>query len=277
MEIDVNLETWKDVISNPSSYNFKFQGINIPSIIDEKYQIRYTGRKGQDNLDQAFNFYQYVCNEANISELNNPKVLDFGAGWGRVIRFFLRDTNEKNLYAMDVMKAAVDFMKETNFKGNIIKCNELPPVPVDLKGMDVIYALSVFSHLHESHFSAWMHYFKSILAPNGKLIFSSRGYPFLNYLSTVKKNNPKDQWPHFLEKMGDLEQVKKRYDNGEFIFYPSANGSDELKDSFFGETYIPRAYLEKELSKYGLKLLNETNSIKLFSQHVFTVTHSDEK
>lgn len=277
MNIDVSLDTWKDIISNPAAYNFEYQGTSIPSIIDEKYQVRYTGRKGQDNIDQAFNFYQHVRDQAKLSERKNPRILDFGAGWGRVIRFFLRETKAENLFAMDVMKEAVDFMHETKFEGNIIKCNELPPVSTKLENIDVIYALSVFSHLHESHFEAWMKYFKTILAPKGKLIFSSRGYPFLQYLATVKKTQPKDKWPFFLEKMGDLDEVKANYEKGKFIFFPSAHGGDELKDNFFGEAYIPKAYLEKELGKFGLALEHEATDIKLFSQHVFTIIHADEK
>ena len=66
----------------------KYCGIQVPGLPPDDVQIRFTGRTGQDNLKQAFSFYQYICSARQLNKINSPKILDFGGGWGRIARFF---------------------------------------------------------------------------------------------------------------------------------------------------------------------------------------------
>jgi hypothetical protein len=81
----------------------KYYGIPVPGLPPDDVQIRFTGRTGRDNLMQAFSFYQYICSVCQLNKINLPKVLDFGGGWGRIARFFLRDTKPEMITIADCL------------------------------------------------------------------------------------------------------------------------------------------------------------------------------
>jgi hypothetical protein len=45
------------------------------------------------------------------------------------------------------------------------------------------------------------------------------------------------------------EEIRRRYLNGEFQFYP-IGGSGELTSDFFGEAFIPRHYIEENFGSF---------------------------
>lgn len=80
-------------------------GDPLPTFPDTTLQKNTTGLDGIAALQQAFCFYQDTLNGMNTCGSGLSKdslVLDFGVGWGRISRFFLRDTRLKNIYGVDV-------------------------------------------------------------------------------------------------------------------------------------------------------------------------------
>jgi hypothetical protein len=60
-------------------------------------------------MQQAFNFYRYAHTAAELSRIKNPMMMDFGAGWGRIARLFLRDTPPKLELDMPVMEVSTHY------------------------------------------------------------------------------------------------------------------------------------------------------------------------
>jgi SAM-dependent methyltransferase len=58
-----------------------------------------------------------------------------------------------------------------------------PPLPYRDEQFDLVYALSVFTHLPEPLQFAWMREMKRVLKPGGFLIFSTHGEPYLGDLT----------------------------------------------------------------------------------------------
>ena len=80
---------WFELQFDPAGAKAKY-GIILPSFPDDATQISFTGMCGRPNLQQAFSFYLYVRSVSGIDKLPDPRVMDFGAGWGRIARLFLR-------------------------------------------------------------------------------------------------------------------------------------------------------------------------------------------
>ncbi len=93
-----------------------FRGEALPSFPPDKTQINTTGQAGIDTLMEAYIFYQ-DCVEIFLS-LGAPintdnKLLDFGVGWGRIARFFIREIPLSNIYGLDVMDVFIEICKST--------------------------------------------------------------------------------------------------------------------------------------------------------------------
>jgi hypothetical protein len=84
-------QTWFELQFNPEETRAKYH-IPMPDLPPDEVQLGFTARTGRVNLQQAFDFYQYVVSKCELRTKRQPRILDFGGGWGRISRFFLRDT-----------------------------------------------------------------------------------------------------------------------------------------------------------------------------------------
>jgi hypothetical protein len=68
-------------------------GRRYPGFPDESTQKAFVGSAYGAALDEGARFYRFVRAEtdARRTRLSGGRYLDFGAGWGRIGRFFLRD------------------------------------------------------------------------------------------------------------------------------------------------------------------------------------------
>jgi SAM-dependent methyltransferase len=99
--------------------------------------------------------------------------LDFGCGYGRVIRFLVQRVMPERVYASDVVKEGVDFCcsefgVHAVYSGSDLENVSLPP-------FDFIYAISVLSHLNEHNSAFFLQRLGESLVPNGIVLFTTHG------------------------------------------------------------------------------------------------------
>jgi SAM-dependent methyltransferase len=102
------------------------------------------------------------------------RVLDFGCGCGRTIGWLLRDCSAE-FHGVDVDRDAVDWCKNHLGGGNFMANAPIPPLPYPDKYFDVVYCLSVFTHLNESMQDLWIEELSRILKPGGVLLLTIYG------------------------------------------------------------------------------------------------------
>ena len=139
--------------------NIELSGVPLPGFPENLIQIGTTGQAGRDTLCEAFIFYE-DCIEAfsrtQRFKFDDKKLLDFGVGWGRVLRFFIKDFFPENLYGVDVNEELLDICKTTFKWGTFIKSGAFPPINLPEKSIDFIIGYSVFSHLSEDACLNWI-------------------------------------------------------------------------------------------------------------------------
>jgi SAM-dependent methyltransferase len=101
-------------------------------------------------------------------------ILDFGCGCGRVLRHWRALANTK-VYATDVDTRAVKWCRENLSFADITACHPEPPLSYDSEFFQLMYALSVLTHLSEPSQKAWLREWHRILRPGGILLFSLHG------------------------------------------------------------------------------------------------------
>jgi len=216
--------------SPPNGCDFR-----IPSLPPDAVQERFTGQFGRPNLQQAFEFYRLVRDRFLSGQ--GFQVMDFGAGWGRIARFFLKEVDRHNLVTVDAQVDAVEWQKELGLPCRIILTDPLPPIPgIPAEEFNVIYSYSVFSHLTESHFKRWIQYLIDILAEDGTLVFTTFGQ---RYLSRIERDRDRP------EVFGDYAKIREQLDGDDFLWFRSRGDDADLSGSFYGEAFVTRKFVEK--------------------------------
>lgn len=101
------------------------------------------------------------------------RVLDFGCGCGRVLRH-LAGLTAAELHGCDPNTAAVGWCQQHLPFARCFATPALPPAGLP-GGYDLIYALSIFTHLPEAAQQAWLAELAAALAPGGLLVLSLHG------------------------------------------------------------------------------------------------------
>ncbi|MEG4325008.1 class I SAM-dependent methyltransferase [Microcoleus sp. herbarium5] len=244
-------------------------GIEMPGFPPEELQRQFVGTSGQVPLNEAFKFYSEIKRYAGKLGLKlgrDSRILDFGCGWGRIIRFFLKDVAAENLYGIDVDSEMTQLCINTVKHGNYSAIESLPPSEFSEGCFDIVYAYSVFSHLAEPVQIKWVEEFSRILKPGGILVVTTQARSFIELCRTLRnQSNTSNNWYHALaHSFVDTEAALADYDSGKFLY--SATGGGGPRDaSFYGEAVIPPGYVKREWTKY-LALCDFIDDPALLSQ-----------
>ncbi|MBL8294175.1 MAG: class I SAM-dependent methyltransferase [Bryobacterales bacterium] len=105
------------------------------------------------------------------------RVLDFGCGCGRTIRWFLQEAGNAEFHGVDVDADAVDWCSRHLGGGHFLTTSAVPPLPYPTGHFDIVYCLSVFTHLNEPMQDVWLAELSRILKPRGLLLLTIYGQP----------------------------------------------------------------------------------------------------
>lgn len=238
-------------------------GMAVPALPPDDVQCRFTGSSGRANLQQAFEFYKFVLAHLPREERGRYRVVDFGGGWGRVIRLFLREYESSKLVLLDCLTDAVECARSLKPPFQVLQTNIRPPVPLEEGSADACIAYSVFSHLSEEACTNWIRHLGTRLVPGGRMIFTTRGRKQIDHLRYVHRQHGGVLSPRRLARLirgqkSDAmvtmlpkpDVIRARYAQGTFQFYPTGGGG-ELTDDFYGETWIPEAWMKQHFRQLG--------------------------
>jgi SAM-dependent methyltransferase len=221
----------------------------VPQMPEVSMQETFTGQSGDATLREGFDAYKIfkTCYETHVGPIGSCRaVLDFGCGWGRIIRFFLKDLEPEKLFGVDHSEEVIRACRDTNKWCSFTLIEPDAPTSLPRESFDLIYLYSVFSHLPEEMHWAWLKEFHRLLQPGGMLIATTRARDFIQMCKTLRDDpqlNAKPQWlSQSARVFVDADATMSAYDNGKFC-YESIGA--EGRWSFWGEACIPRLYVEK--------------------------------
>ena len=129
-------------------------------------------------------------------------VLDFGCGCGRTLGWLLTRFPAVRWYGTDIDAKAIEWCRR-NLQGADFQLNrQLPPTNFDRGCFDVVYAISVFTHIDANQQSAWLREFHRILRPGGGVLFTVHSKSTWTSLTAAKRKR--------LEENGFLFEVSRK-------------------------------------------------------------------
>ena len=105
----------------------------------------------------------------------NIRVLDFGCGVGRPLLHFTRTYPKPLYHACDVDDTSVDFISRNYPQVQARVTKFTPPLPYEAAFFDLIYSVSIFSHLSIEDQKAWLTELARITKPGGWCLLSTEG------------------------------------------------------------------------------------------------------
>ena len=157
--------------------NYFFKVDDLLPAPDEKGRIRVHGSP----LIPAFKLEGYSAYrkikhliKKNISFIDNENIrlLDWGCGCGRVSRYLRADY--RNIWGADIDPKNLSWC-EQNLKMQTIELGTTPTGKIRENSFDVIFGVSVMSHLSLDHQILWLRELYASLSENGILLLSFHG------------------------------------------------------------------------------------------------------
>jgi SAM-dependent methyltransferase len=226
----------------------------LPGLPNEDVQLMFTGNTGDAVLSEGFSAYRLFKSlyETYVGPLAQcDYVLDFGCGWGRIIRFFLKDLEPARLWGADPVEEMIEFCKATNYWCKFYVIQRSPPSQFRASTFDFIYSFSVFSHLSEPMQLSWLAELHRVLKPGGILIATTRDRDFIPWCADLRRRadldamhpGPRSSAAAF----PDTERALAEYDAGKYCFSQLVQEGDW---SYWGEAAISKGYVLREWTKW---------------------------
>ena len=155
-------------------------------------------------------------------------VLDLGVGCGRVIRRFHELYPRASLAGADINSEAIAWLRQNyGSVGRFVTLPHLPPSELEDNAFELVYAISVFTHLDETMQFAWLAELQRITKTGGYLLLTVHGRK------------------HQLKFPADVQQ---KISVG-FHYFEDSPVTEGLP-SFYRNTIHTRGYVEREWSRF---------------------------
>jgi hypothetical protein len=203
----------------------------LPQMPSDQIQRDWTGDSGSILLETSLAFMNHIVAAAGgLANLRGKTVLDFGVGWGRLARLWLKYLPPSQLLACDAWDVSIGHAKSCGLQNKIVLSDEfLKTLPYEKETFDLAYAFSIFTHLSERSFRSCLRGLRDMLKVGGQIVFTVR---------------PRDFW----SLRPDLKQQADLLKSTTFAFVPS-NGLND-----FGDTSVSADWLFKAVKEAGLEL-----------------------
>ena len=149
----------------------------LPTMPSDEVQLLWTGASGHTLLAHSLSFVRTLAGHFP-TRTPRPRadmtLLDFGCGWGRLLRLACKFVRPSHLWGVDPWDRSIELCKEHGVLADLRMSPWIPrelDVPQDL---DVIYAFSVFTHLPEELAVIALRTLTRHLAIGGRLLLSVR-------------------------------------------------------------------------------------------------------
>jgi hypothetical protein len=218
----------------------------FPRMPSEERQKEWVGNAGLPLALESSAFVKSLV-EKHGKYVKQPlvqsNVLDYGFGWGRLLRIMQKVVPERQLYGFDPWQAIVDESRSLGVRGNL---EVVPEYPTLLPGpkFNLIYAFSIFTHLSERCHLAVLSAFHAALADDGIAVITVR---------------PEGYWRS--KKHPRLAELERRHREHGFAFdahpklTPAADGEVPYGDTTISPEYVARQWSQLELLEVDVNAL----------------------
>lgn len=237
---ELSLDDFGLVMFDPPAYRLEHL---LPSMPSAEIQKRWMGRAGHGALQLSLPFMRTLESlhaRFRHRPLHGASILDYGSGWGRLLRLALYYSDPERLTGADAWEGSLDFAR--NLPMQMIKV-DTEPKALNLGPVDVAYAFSVFTHLPQEVARAVLNALRGAAEKDALLVFTFC---------------PIEQWetigPDWFKAVS-REELKTQHKAKGYAYHPSPQLAK------YGWATMSHAYLERMLEECGWKRMGFDGSL----------------
>jgi SAM-dependent methyltransferase len=218
----------------------------LPAMPPKEVQEHYTSYSGLQTLQEAYTVYRtfkelHVHHGGKTLE-SCAAILDFGCGWGRIIRFFLKDIEPARLFGADPADDMIDLCKRTIPWCQFRQIDPESPLPFADCTFDLIFSFAVFSHFSEEYHWKLLVELQRIVRPGGLLMVMTHGPEIFMICENMRKSCDLEALPPALAASADAfpdpQKAIDDYEQGLYCFAKSVAGWHYWGDAAISEKYV---------------------------------------
>lgn len=217
----------------------------LPAMSSDAVQVSWTGGSGNSMLYATIDFVRIIniqFNEICRRPMHNIRILDYGCGYGRLIRAMYYFTNPENIYGVDPWDKSIDICQNDRLLGRILQSDYLPvELPIPDQFFDLIYAFSVFTHTSLKATKSALAVLRKHITPGGLLILTTRP---IEYWNLMEKGNE----PGF----SIDDQITQHNDVG-FSYFGSSWNMPADGESIFGHTSMTPEWIMQNFPEWNIR------------------------
>lgn len=214
----------------------------LPRMADEKVQNDWTGGSGEVLLRQTTAFVRALTSaygKYGGKDLGSSNVLDFGCGWGRMLRLMLKYCDPSHLYGVDAWTESVDLCRNDAVPSHLALIDYLPDqLPFKGTDFDLVYAFSVFTHLSERTALRCLAALRPRMTSQSLLAISIRPVEYWAFHS-------------FWDRGYTAEQLVESHRRSGYAFFPH-NRPPIDGDVTYGDTSVSLSYIKRNWTDWEL-------------------------
>lgn len=170
---------------------------------------------------QQFRAFMQVWRLLGLDRQPGQQVLDFACGYGRLLRFLVPALAGHEVYGAEIQPEALEFVGR-QFGVATWPSHYAPDEFEPGQRFDLIWVASLFSHLPDETFAAWLGRLGMLLSPGGVLCFSVHDQCLLPPGETLPASG---------------------------IRFFGASEIDTLDRAAYGTTYVSEAYVARQIDR----------------------------
>jgi SAM-dependent methyltransferase len=116
--------------------------------------------------------------------------LDFGCSSGRVLRVLRAAYPDTAWYGCDPNSAAIAWAQEHLPGIEFFVNGDLPPLPLGAGSLDLVYAISIWSHFSPGLGRRWFDEMHRLIAPGGQLVCTTHGFTSVAFYAERSLRTP---------------------------------------------------------------------------------------
>lgn len=202
-----------------------------PRMASAEVQNGWTGTNGRALLVQSLAFVKSVVAGYSLNSskpLSKANILDFGCGYGRLIRPFYYHRDADGIYGCDAWEVSLQHSRDAGIDCHLALSDTYPEkLPFDGVRFDLAYTFSIFTHLSERSTRTCLKAMADSLAPGGVMVVTIRPIEYWD-------NNP-----DYAEIAADK---RREHDETGFAYVPHLR-DEEDGEVAYGDTSMSLDYL----------------------------------
>ena len=211
----------------------------LPRMPSIEVQQNWTGNHGVHLLRQSIVFAESIANgyrRHGSTPLETTNVLDYGCGWGRLMRLMYAYVAPEHLYGCDPWDQSLDICRDTGIKGHLAQCEYIPKQLPFATSFNLIYAFSVFTHLSQRTADAVMATFRRGIGRDGILAITIR---------------PESYWDQYKGDDATVQRMKRLHTEQGYAFVPHDKALPDGEVTY-GDTSMTLQYIEQRWTDWRI-------------------------